>query len=101
MTEKIRIELRRARRHLDLLEQDASQPLELLVRRSPTAQAVILRPGEALHTAHSDVELDYGLLRGALMDSLRRRVDELTRKLMAVEPSFTLEQLEYGDHTEA
>lgn len=101
MTNDMRIGLQRARRHLDLLVQDASQPLEFLVQKSPTAQPLILRPGHGLRTAHSDVELDYEQLRGALIDGLRRRVDELTRELAEVEPGFTLEQLEYGDQTEA
>lgn len=101
MTETMRIELQRARRHLDLLEQNATQPLEFLVRKSQTAQPLILRPGESLHTAHSSVELDYEHLREALIARLRRSVDELTGKLMAAEPGFTLEQLEYGDQTEA
>jgi hypothetical protein len=101
MKDDLRIELQRARRHLDLLEQDATHPLEFLVQKSPTAQPLILRPGNGLRTAHSDVEVEYGQLRGALIDSLRRRVDELTVKLAKIEPGFTLEQLEYGDHTEA
>ena len=96
-----RIELQRARRHLDLLEQDATQPLEFLVQKSPTSQPLILRPGHSLRTAHSDVEVAYEQLRGLLIDSLRRRVDELTQKLMDIEPGFTIEQLEYGDQTEA
>jgi hypothetical protein len=101
MTDIMRIELQRARRHLDLLEQDATHPLEFLVQKSPTSQPLILRPGHGLRTAHSEVEVAYEQLRGALIDSLRRRVDELTRQLTDIEPGFTLKQLEYGDQTEA
>ncbi|HEY9215356.1 MAG TPA: hypothetical protein VIQ29_21200 [Ancylobacter sp.] len=101
MTDNLRIDLRRARIHLNLLEQDATHPLEFLDQDSPTAPPLILRPGDIMHTAHSDVGVNYKELRDLLIAKLRRRVDELAQTITDVNPGFKLEEFELGDQTEA
>lgn len=101
MTDKLHIELRRAHEHLTLLEQNATHPLEFLNPDYPTAPPLILRPGEKLRTAHSEVGISHGDIREAMILALRLRVDDLMRKLEAVEPGFNLSRLQYGDQTEA
>lgn len=101
MMHDLRTDLRRARIHLNLLEQDATHPLEFLDQKSPTAPPLILRPGDALHTAHSDVGVDYAELRELLIARLRLRVDELAQTITDSDPSFVLEEFQLGDQTEA
>lgn len=101
MTDNLRIDLRRARIHLNLLEQDATHPLEFLDQDSPTAPPLILRPGDIMHTAHSDVGVNYKELRELLIAKLRLRVDDLAQTITDGDPSFELEEFQLGDQTEA
>ena len=101
MTINMRDELRRARIHLALLEQDGVQPLEFLNKVSPTSPPLILRAEEKLYTAHSEVGIGYEQLRELMILNLQERVDKLTGILTDGDPHFSVDQLQYGDQTEA
>ncbi|MFT0862093.1 hypothetical protein [Ancylobacter sp. G4_0304] len=100
-TERMSRELERARIHLSRLEKDATHPLDFTVQESHTAPSLILRAGEHLRSAHSDVSLDYELMRRLLIEALRARIAELEEKLVGSAPALSLDELQYGDQTEA
>jgi len=101
MSDNLKVDLRRARIHLNLLQQDATHPLEFLDQNSPTAPPLILRPGAVMRTAHSDVGITYAELRDVLIIKLQARVDELAQTITDSDPTFDLEEFELGDQTEA
>jgi len=101
MTDNLKVDLRRARIHLNLLEQDATHPLEFLDQVSPTAPPLIVRPGAFLRTAHSDVGVTYAELRDILIVKLQARVAELAQTITDADPTFKLEEFQLGDQTEA
>lgn len=101
MTDNLKVDLRRARIHLNLLQQDATHPLEFLDQESRTAPPLILRAGAVMNTAHSDVGVTYGELRDLLIAKLQARVDELAQTITDSDPTFDLEEFELGDQTEA
>ncbi len=104
-TETLSKERHRVLAHLNLLEKDASHPIDLALdggRGGNGSAVLILRPGQSLRSAHSDVRLDYTLLRQALMAALQARLAELDEKLEGTPAAnLSLEDLQYGDQTEA
>ncbi|WP_250152653.1 hypothetical protein [Ancylobacter radicis] len=88
--------------HLNLLEKDATHPIDLVVEGSRMNPALVLRAGQALRSAHSDVRLDYELMREVLMEVIRTRIAELDEKLVGSQGgNKPIERLQYGDQTEA
>ncbi|WP_029353122.1 hypothetical protein [Bosea sp. 117] len=98
--DELKTALHRARVHLSLLEQDGTHPLDLALAGVRGAPALILRPGESLRSAHSDVRLDYELVRELMIAALQARVEVLAEKVGA-EAMVPLDRLQYGDQTEA
>lgn len=100
--EVLRTEHHRLRSHLNLLEKDATHPLDFTVEDSHMAPALVLRQGEALRSAHSEVRLDYELMRQIIMEALRARITENEEKLFGTEGgNAPIEKLQFGDQTEA
>ncbi|MCS0503857.1 hypothetical protein [Ancylobacter mangrovi] len=101
-TKALASEYHRLAMHLNLLEKDATHPLDFKVDASNTSPALVLRAGQSLRSAHSDVKLDYELMRQMLMETLRARLTELDEKLAGTEGGkLPIERLQYGDQTEA
>lgn len=101
-TKGVAMEHHRLAMHLNLLEKDATHPLDFKVDASNTAPALVLRAGQSLRSAHSDIALDYEVLRQLLMETLRTRINELEVQLGGTEGGkLTIEKLQFGDQTEA
>lgn len=101
-TDVLHTEHHRLRMHLNLLEKDATHPLDFTVENSHMAPALVLRSGEALRSAHSNVRLDYELMRQMVMEALRARIAELDEKLLgSAGGNQPIERLQFGDQTEA
>ncbi|QFR33330.1 hypothetical protein [Ancylobacter sp. TS-1] len=92
----------RLRMHLNLLEKDATHPLDFTVEHAHTVPSLVLRQGQALRSAHSSVRLDYDLMRQIVLEALRARIIALEEKLHGtVGGNKPIEHLQYGDQTEA
>lgn len=101
-THALALDRHRLSMHLNLLEKDATHPLDFAVEGSHMTPNLVLRAGEALRSAHSDVRLDYELMRQITLEALRARLAELDEKLAGtVGGNKPIEQLQYGDQTEA
>ncbi|WGD28734.1 hypothetical protein AncyloWKF20_13095 [Ancylobacter sp. WKF20] len=101
-TTALAMEHHRLAMHLNLLEKDATHPIDLVVEGSHMNPALVLRAGQALRSAHSDVRLDYELMREVLMEVIRTRIAELDEKLVGTQGgNQPIERLQYGDQTEA
>ncbi|QIB33414.1 hypothetical protein [Ancylobacter pratisalsi] len=101
-TKALGIEYHRIAMHLNLLEKDATHPLDFKVEASNTSPSMVLRAGQGLRSAHSDVSLGYELMRQVMMEALRARLSELDEKLVGTEGgNKPIEKLQYGDQTEA
>lgn len=101
-TTALAMERHRLAMHLNLLEKDATHPLDFHVEGSHATPNLVLRAGQALRSAHSDVRLDYELMRQVFLESLRRRLTELDEKLAGTAGgTLPIEHLQYGDQTEA
>jgi hypothetical protein len=101
-TKALAMERHRLAMHLNLLEKDTTHPLDFHVEGSHATPNLVLRTGQALRSAHSDVRLDYQLMRQVFLESLRSRLAELDEKLAGTEGgNQPIEHLQYGDQTEA
>ncbi|MBB3772449.1 hypothetical protein FHS55_003061 [Angulomicrobium tetraedrale] len=101
-TRALAMEHHRLAMHLNLLEKDATHPLDFAVEGAHTTPNLVLRAGQALRSAHSDVRLDYELMRQVFLETLRSRLAELSEKLAGTEGgNLPIERLQYGDQTEA
>lgn len=101
-TDALRTEHHRLRMHLNLLEKDATHPLDFTVEHAHTVPSLVLRSGQALRSAHSSVRLDYETMRQLMLEALRVKISELEEKLHGtVGGNKPIEQLQYGDQTEA
>lgn len=101
-TEALHVEHHRLRMHLNLLEKDATHPLDFVVENAHSVPVLVLREGQALRSAHSSVRLDYELMRQIVMESLRTRIAALDEKLVGtVGGTRPIEHLQYGDQSEA
>ncbi|MFK8250284.1 hypothetical protein [Ancylobacter terrae] len=92
--------LKRARTHLNLLEQDPTHPLDLLVDGAERAPVLILRAEEKLRSAHSGAVIGHAELRGLFISALKRTIEELEADGAHAE-GRDLKELQYGDQTEA
>lgn len=101
-TDTLNTELHRLRMHLNLLEKDATHPLDFTVEHSHTAPALVLREGQALRSAHSELRLDYEMLRQVLIEALRTEIAAREEKLLGSNGgNRPIEHLQFGDQTEA
>ncbi|WP_428031247.1 hypothetical protein [Ancylobacter sp.] len=101
-TDELNTELHRLRMHLNLLEKDATHPLDFTIEHSHTAPALVMREGQALRSAHSEVRLDYEMVRQLMMEALRTAIAGIEQKLFGtVGGNKPIEHLQYGDQTEA
>jgi len=101
-TEALAMERHRLAMHLNLLEKDATHPLDFAVEGSHMTPTLVLRAGQALRSAHSDVRLDYELMRQIMLEALRARISELDEKLAGTDGgNLPIERLQFGDQTEA
>jgi len=101
-TDALNTDLHRLRMHLNLLEKDATHPLDFTVEHAHTAPALVLREGQALRSAHSDVRLDYEMMRQIFMETLRTEIAAQEEKLLGTNGgNRPIEHLQYGDQTEA
>ncbi len=101
MSETDRQALARAKTHLSLLEQDPAHPLDLLLVGTASAPVLILREDQALRSAHSDAMIGHGELRGLVISALKRRIAELEPETAGGTGGHSLDDLQYGDQTEA
>ena len=101
-TTALRMEHHRLAMHLNLLEKDGTHPPDFHVDGAHATPNLVLRAGQSLRSAHSDVRLDYELLRQVFLEALRTRLVELDEKLAGTEGgNLPIEKLQYGDQTEA
>lgn len=98
----LRTERHRLRRHLELLEQDPTHPLDFAVEHAHTTPVLVLREGQALRSAHSDVRLDYALMRRIILTALREKIAGLDQRLEGSDAGDPpMERAQIGDQTEA